>query len=350
MNVKAFPFRKLSLPLALLLNAIISTGVQGQEKTEIMVFGTVHLNQIQGFEPDMLEESMVKLKEYRPDIVGIELMPTELLNDIASRNDSTYAHVLNSFGGNRLETAGNYQKKLKLSFAEAKAKALALSKESHLNCDQLKELFELHLAAGDIVSAILQLNYLRACKEAPSIDPEIENILHHKMPSPNEVYSLIVPLALSLNHQRVAYIDNFQDEAILISRFSDFFIDYETNQDYFKGISDQPVFRTVDSLQQEGLEQRNLLPLFAYLNGNEFQTADYEAQWKIWLKSNFESKTDLSRFLLWEMRNLQIAAHIMKLAAHYPGKRILVVIGASHKYFLEKYLHQSEAITLIPFQ
>jgi pheromone shutdown protein TraB len=85
------------------------------------------------------------------------------------------------------------------------------------------------------------------------------------------------------------------------------------------------------------------------MNSKEYQKQDYDAQWKIWLNTNFPSGSDRARYALWEMRNLQISANIMKTAAFYPGKKILVIIGASHKSFIEKYLQQANNIRLLDF-
>ena len=101
---------------------------------------------------------------------------------------------------------------------------------------------------------------------------------------------------------------------------------------------------------QKGVQTNDLLELFVFINSKEYQEQDFEAQWEIWFKTDFASGSDRARYALWEMRNLQIAANIMNTAAFYPGKRILVVIGASHKLFLEKYLGQVPSIELIEFE
>ena len=89
--------------------------------------------------------------------------------------------------------------------------------------------------------------------------------------------------------------------------------------------------------------------LYEFLNSEEYMEEDYDAQWKIWFETNFPSKSDMARYSLWEMRNLQISANIMDVVARYPNKRILVIIGSSHKSFLEKYLKQIESVNLLSY-
>ncbi len=148
-------------------------------------------------------------------------------------------------------------------------------------------------------------------------------------------------------HQKVEYIDNLQDEPLLYAYFPGFITDYMARQDMFKELGNLPVFKKLDRLKSSGIQNKNLLPLYSYMNNEEFQQLDFEAQWEIWLKTNFPSKSDLSRYALWEMRNLQIAANIMRVVAFYPGKKIIIIIGGSHKRFIEKYLKQSPNINLL---
>jgi pheromone shutdown protein TraB len=77
---------------------------------------------------------------------------------------------------------------------------------------------------------------------------------------------------------------------------------------------------------------------------------DYNAQWEIWLNTNFDSGSGRARFALWEMRNLQIAANILNVVSCHSGERILVIIGSSHKGFLERYLKQMKDIELLEYE
>jgi hypothetical protein len=157
-------------------------------------------------------------------------------------------------------------------------------------------------------------------------------------------------LAYQLGLEKLEYIDNFQDEALLLKHFPEFVDDYMANLEQLQNIGELPVYQKTDSIGNKGVLENDLVELYLFLNSKDYQTQDYEAQWEIWQKTHFPSKTDRSRYALWEMRNLQIAANIMQVAAHYPGQRILVIIGASHKLFLEKYLKQVPTLKLLKFE
>lgn len=108
-------------------------------------------------------------------------------------------------------------------------------------------------------------------------------------------------------------------------------------------------YQKVTSLENEAINKKDLYSLYKFYNSNEYMTKDFEGQWALWFKTNFNSKTDRSRYSLWEMRNLSITANILRVIASNPEKKIIVIIGASHKSFLEKYLKQIQDIELLEF-
>jgi len=49
----------------------------------------------------------------------------------------------------------------------------------------------------------------------------------------------------------------------------------------------------------------------------------------------------------WETRNLRMAANIREAIGTRPGERMLVIVGASHKGYLEAYLHQMHDVKVV---
>ncbi|RYD93529.1 MAG: hypothetical protein EOP50_10990, partial [Sphingobacteriales bacterium] len=49
----------------------------------------------------------------------------------------------------------------------------------------------------------------------------------------------------------------------------------------------------------------------------------------------------------WETRNLRMAGNIRDAMTPRPGSRMLVVVGASHKGYLEAYLHQMHDVRVV---
>jgi pheromone shutdown protein TraB len=49
----------------------------------------------------------------------------------------------------------------------------------------------------------------------------------------------------------------------------------------------------------------------------------------------------------WETRNLRMASNIRDAIAARPGSRTLVIVGASHKGYLEAYLNQMHDVRIV---
>ncbi|MCQ0111708.1 DUF5694 domain-containing protein [Zhouia amylolytica] len=319
--------------------------------TQILIVGTPHLHHIDGFDAAMVSPVITKLNTYNFDVVCIENMPAEMLYDIRSRKDNAFAGVINNFGGHRLILADSAQKILEINFVTAEKKISELRKTEILTDQDRLALIEYYIAAADITSAILQYNYLKdrsVLKQSRLSHDLIDKVLDLSKES-NEIYSVAVPVAQHQHLEKIDYIDNFQDEALLLKHYPDFISDYQKNKDQLNGISEHPIYKKQQEILIKGIADKNLSAYYSFLNDKEYGSQDFQAQWAVWFKTNFESGSDKARFYLWEMRNLQITANIAKVCALNPGKRIMVIIGASHKTFLEKYLKQLPHVDLLSY-
>ena len=322
------------------------------KKTEILILGTNHLNQVENFDREMLDNIVLKLDRFDFDAICIEKMPGELINDIQSRNDNAYNDLLEYYEKTRLSFGDSIQKKLGIGFVESeKRTSVLLNKEFLSDSDRVK-LIEYLIASSDLYTATLQYEYLKdkLVLENSNLTKNMIETLSKYSDSNNEIFSLALRLSQNQSIQKLELIDNMQDESFLYKHFPAFIQDYTDNQDQFKNIRNAPVYLKIAELLASGVENKDFLDLYLFMNSDVYKKQDYEAQHEIWLKTNFESGTDRARYSLWEMRNLQITANILRVCAFYPGKRIIVIIGASHKFFIEKYLKQIPDIDLLEFK
>lgn len=89
------------------------------DKTRVLILGTSHLHQIEGFEPFMLDTIIAKLDAFNFDVIGIEKMPGKLLNDIKSRQDTAFNEITEGFGASYIALADTVQTVKNGSFLEA---------------------------------------------------------------------------------------------------------------------------------------------------------------------------------------------------------------------------------------
>ena len=338
-----------------ILLLIFSAGLNAQvetNKTKVLILGTHHLNQIKNFQPKMLDKLITKLDRFEFDAVCIENMPGELIYDIKSREDSAYIYIIEHMARTRLAFADTMQENLGIGFLESEINAERLLSKDTLSDTERVQLIEYLIASTDIYSATLQYKFIKdkSVFNGSGLGQDIIDKLDQYDKGLNEISSLALKLAYNQNLQKVEYIDNLQDEPLLYKHFPSFVQDFTDNQESFKDVVNSPVFQKVNELVSSGVKDENLLDLYLFMNSKEYMKQDFEAQHVIWLNTKFESGTDRARYSLWEMRNLQIAANILKTCAFYPGKSIIVIIGASHKFFIEKYLHQIPDIELLEFK
>ena len=320
-----------------------------ENKTQILVLGTEHLNKMKNFEQNMLDNLMLKLDSFEFDAVCVEVMPSELIYDIKSRNDSAFIYITEYSAKSRIELADAMQNELGIGFIESEERARDLCTKSSLSDAERVKLIEYFIASADIYSATLQYRYIMDSANLQQLhlsDRVLKKLQVYSI-SNNEISTIAIPLCINNNIQRLENIDNLQDEPLLMKYFPSFMLDFTANQEKFKNIGNAPVFQRTSDLVNSCVEKGDLLDLFLFMNSEEFTKQDFEAQHAIWFYSDFDSGTDRSRYSLWEMRNLQITANILKVCAFYPSKRIIVIIGASHKGFIEKYLGQIPDIELL---
>jgi hypothetical protein len=328
---------------------IISGGklhAQQINKTKVLVLGTTHLSSLSGVKETHLKRVLDSLAIYKFDAIALEQMPSELLLDIKSRKDEAWQELYSNYA-NAITLGEKYQRILKLSYEDAKKIQDSLLNKQNLNEADRIQLMNTALCIYDLWTASLNYQYM---KNKSNIDTSTVNLLDGFNQSSNELNLIGVNLAKRLHINKLNYIDNLQDETILSVDFPSFFSEYAASQNKINElVSKASIFSEVNQLEAENVKKMDLYPLYKLLNSERYMKEDYTGQWELWLKTNFNSKTDRSRFSLWEMRNLQITANIMRLVAKYPEKTILVVIGASHKSFIEKYLQQMPDIELLKF-
>jgi hypothetical protein len=90
----------------------------------------------------------------------------------------------------------------------------------------------------------------------------------------------------------------------------------------------------------KGLEQGDLLPFYHYLNTPKVSRELMDLECLTYTRMNHPSGLDRARLAEWETRNLMMTAYIRRATALHGGKRVLVIVGGSHKPLFDRYLKQ----------
>ena len=330
-------------------------GLGTDHRTRVMVLATIHLDaevrersEARGI-PALLDA----LAAFNPDVIAVERLTGETI-DAWGRLSPTYDAVLDTFAGNALPLGKAAQRALVIDRlgAENRLQALldawaSVAPEKIPPADR-KKAAVLSLAAYDDTSAVLQWSYLPPDQRMPDdvIPPEVADGLSKALNSPNETIVIGVALARRLGRHRVYPVDDQSDALFQLERGDELMAELGASPEFAK-LQESVLFKELPKRIEEAKNTGDLLGFYRWINSPEFGKADLDAQWHIFLRANLPSGLDRARAALWEERNLRIAANIRRAAAYGTGKRVLVIIGASHKPFLDAYLRQMMDVEVV---
>ena len=316
---------------------------------KIMILGTPHLNTIKGaFKQTALDSVLAALQTFDPRVIAIESLPPEMIGTLEDRGGNS-GIIVEAFAETQLKYGHAMQQSLSTSWMEAKATADSLLHDPDSTKADARSRQVAYLLAGyDYYSALLQWSYLpnEVRNLTPLIPDSVKTALTADLTSANEIPALAVRLARSLGHERVLSIDDHYDDLMLLPISDSLSAEMERHP-LFPRIARAKVYRQSDRLLEQANAEGNLLPYYRYLNSSEYMSADMKTQWGFFLRTHLPSGHDTYRFILWEIRNLLIASNILKVVPPVGEGKVLVIIGAAHKPFLDEYLSQMSDVRVV---
>ena len=316
-----------------------SSGFQSQ----VLVLGTLHLSgERERLEAGHLLSLLDLLERFSPTRIAVESLTTDEVALLAELETDVpaAAQVLDMFARGTLTAGRTMQRSLGVHRVAADGLARAALEDggSSLTDDQRLALVGWLLAAYELNSAVLQWSYLSPESRGrdQTLPAEIRDLLDGRLESANEVVTLASALARRLGLQRLHSIDSQYDgvrtlsapEASLETLFSD----------PMRGeLRDREWAARADSLKDAAFAAGDLLPLYRWINGQEYQRGDL-TQWNWLFEGRHPDGLDRFRYAMWELRNIRQATQIMDVAASGRPERVLVVVGSSHKPHLDRLL------------
>jgi len=330
-------------------SAFDTSGLKGPvegEPNKVMVLGTSHLSQMpDSFDPGGLEPLIDRLASWGPDRIAVENQPGTLchyMRSFASRHETALEYYC--FDPSRAgEITG-------LSVPEAVAELdqrLSDGIVSPTTADR-KRLIALSLAAGDRASAMMHWLAIPQLERTASeeLDIELVSMIQDALNSEGEVALIAAPLAARLRHSSITSMDN---QATHMNSPSS-----HTREAYGKAIEAAwdnkacaqrlPVFEKAkaEASTIEGVET-----LYRILNASDQAKAAFHCDFGAAMNEPSEEAFGRRYLAYWETRNLRMAANIREAMGEEPGKKTLVIVGATHKGYLEHYLDQMHDVKVV---
>lgn len=339
-------------PRGAVIDSVLAPQVGPVFQSEVLVLGTIHLAGLRDqLRPEHLQPLLARLEAFAPTRIAVESLTADEVALLAERetHDPAAAEVLRMFAQRTLTAGRTMQQALAVEriAAARRARAMLEGGRDSLSDQERLELVGYLLAAYEFDSATLQWSYLpqEVRARAESLPPEIHDVLDRRLESANEIVTLALPLARRLGLQRIYSIDSQYDGVRTLAAprpaLEELFSDPARGE-----LRDVAEAKHAESVTEVAFAAGDLLPLYLYLNSDAHQRGDL-TQWNWLFQGRHSSGLDRFRYAMWELRNLRQAMHIVDAAAAGSPERLLVIVGASHKAYLDRLLATQLSVRLV---
>jgi hypothetical protein len=90
-----------------------------------------------------------------------------------------------------------------------------------------------------------------------------------------------------------------------------------------------------------------VMALYRALNDPSQARLIYDSDFGAALEEGSPQQIGRGYVAYWETRNLRMASNIREAIGSLPGSRTLVIVGSSHKWYLEAYLNQMHDVRIV---
>lgn len=308
-------------------------------RAQVLVLGTVHLGELPGtFKPAALDGVLNRLAAFKPDIITIESLPGEEC-DQAARQPAKYGADYCAPTDEAQAATG-----LALAAAIAEVDQVLSAWPAQPTPAQRRHLAALFLAANDRSSAFVQWLHLPLTERraGDGLDAALVAKLGKIAANNNENYLVGARLAARLGLQRVYAIDNHTGDNIIVADRKAFGNAVEAAWKA-GGAALQALDQQHDALAQGA----DLLPLYREINAPAGLQIRADGNVRAALRARSAEGYPQMWVAGWEIRNLRMVANIRETFRERRGARVLSIVGATHKPWLDAWLGQLQGVDIV---
>jgi hypothetical protein len=310
---------------------------------EVLVLGSPHLSQLpNSFQATSLTLLNERLAAWKPQAIAIEAVSGPQC-DIMRRYLARYKDSIDSYCRDtapaRLATG------LDVAAATEAAEALLAAWPAAPTPAQRRRLAALFFAGGEEASALVQWLRLPESERraGDGLDAALVGVLVKLETRRDESLMIGARLAARLGLERLYAMDDHTADSA-----SD---DQKAFGDALMKAWDNPATkqRAAVDKAQEGLlaSVEGVLAMYRARNAPGQAALIYRGDFGAALNEPSAQRFGRQYVGYWETRNLRMAANIRDVLGMRPGERMLVIVGASHKGYLESYLHQMHDVRIV---
>ena len=347
-----------ALVLCCLSFAVLSSPFSGQSprelvedvdgpRTEILVLGTRHLQGVRGFDPAVLDLLLERLEEWGPETILIERLTPRQISEMLADPEG-YGGIPEYFLDGDLELGLAAQERLGAEVPAILSEIRTMVDHGIMSSDDRRRLIALLIASWQMDSALIHWRLLDVDARAQGgpLSAEMVEALRARERSVNETVVIAGELASRLAHPLLYPFDDQTDKRDFIA--DDFIEAMDANGALEQVMTSAAVAELRDGLQLNPETPERMWEEYRFLNSQAYGRLDIRGPWLTFLGVPSEG---LGRFrvAMWETRNLMMTAHLRRTIASRPGKRVLAIVGAAHRPWLEAYLREMVDVRVIDF-
>lgn len=315
---------------------------------EVLVLGTTHLSQLpRQIDPKLLQPLLDRLARFKPEIITVEGLSGEECDTLQRFKAE---HGADTWQGYCFDTA-DIEKATGLSVPAAMAEAdrtLSAWPASPTPA-QRRHLAMLFIAANDRGSAMVQWLRLAEAerRSGDGLTDAMVEILERKGKKLNENYAIAAALAAQLGLERIYEVDDHTADTALDQNSPEGRAYGAAIQSAWNAKPPPAVRKKEDQLEANLRTGEDVLALYRLMNEAESQRVTIASDMGRTVSSPSAQPYGRQYVAWWETRNLRIAANIRSTLQSNPQARVLSIIGATHKGYLDAYLNMMQDVRIV---
>jgi hypothetical protein len=310
---------------------------------DVIVLGTPHLRGLPAaFQPASLRLLADRLAGWRPQTIAIEALSgpqCAFMRQYPQRYKDSVEDYCWDPAPARAATG------LDVPAATAEAGRLLAAWPANPAPARRRRLAAVFLAGGERASALVQWLRLPAAErhEGDGLDATLAALLEQLRTRRSEDTLIAAPLAAALGLERVVAMDDHTADAPVTDEAA-----YGAAiAAAWKNPAGGRRKRTEDALRAKLDTPEDVVALYRALNAPETAKLVYDSDFGAALEEPSPQHFGRAYVTYWETRNLRMASNIRAAIGEHPGGRALVIVGASHKWYLEAYLNQMHDVRIV---
>jgi hypothetical protein len=309
----------------------------------VLVLGSPHLSQLpSSFDAAILQLLNDRLAGWRPQAIAIEALSGSQC-DFLRRYPHRYKDTVDTYCWD--PAPAQAATGLDVAAATVQADQLLAAWPAAPSTSQRRRLAAVFLAAGEQASAMVQwLRLSDAERQAgDGLDAALVERLHALERRRDESYLIAARLAARLGHERVYPMDDHTSDSVIADETA-----------YGEAIT--KAWSNPATEKRKGMAQalnerlgrpEDVLAMYRAHNAPGMGKLVFDSDFGAALNEPSPQRFGRGYVGYWETRNLRMASNIRDVLTARPGIRMLVIVGASHKGYLEAYLHQMHDVRIV---